>query len=518
MSHIITTYPRLPVKGNHTIRGKRVPVSDWRSLVHWFGSGRCGLDLQRREALLQVARQFDGLLHRPLDRFDVDDCAAVEVFGQIIYTIDQELLELGAGMRDRAGRPEPLPVNVCLLPALKGTNWLALLLDAWCVPWRSGEGDSFLPRDAQEALFLRTLRRLLDADCRFRFVRRAIGPLLLGAGLVQLALRSRVGEFDSDHVQLVWRHEGAFAEVARVHPKLLPVLTLLLRAGALDGDTPPTAADVLRRMRAALAARLPAPAWRWLILHGVRFVADLGDPRLELDAMVAVLSELAACDFPPPPASRFMQAWRSLNGKLECTGAWCSLPKRIRRVLLAEAARRAALPGFADWCAEAERVMFAITTPGDKVADLPKRCGYAWLKRRAAEIERREQRRHAVAGLQWESPLCGLRVGNRQVVPLTSGVEMFDEAMFMRSCLADFAMSCSEGRALVFSVRDEQGRPVANLLYRRDAHARWEFVQARRRFNRLPGQGLLRLAEAVGGLLQSTAAANFIFQLDPEAS
>ncbi len=517
MSYIITTYPGLPVTGNHTIRGKRVSVADWRSLVSWFHSGRCSLDRQRCEALLQVARQFDAQLHRPLDRLDFEGCTVVEAFGQIHYIADHGLLELGAGVRDRAGKPLPLEVNVCLLPALKGTYWLVLLLDAWCIQWRSADSDAFLPQDAQEALFLRTLRRLLDADLRFRLVRRAIGPMLLGAELYRLALRSRVGEFNSEHAQLVWQHQDAFTEVARVHPKLLPVLTLLLRAGALDGD-PPTAADVLCKMRVALDARLPKPAWRWLVKHGIRFLIPFGVPRLELDAMAALLRDLGAAGFPPPPSRRFLQSWRSLNGAIDGKDKWCVLPVRIRRAMLAEAARRAALPGFADWCGEAERVMFAVTTPNDSVADLPKRCGYAWLKKRASEIERREHLRHAVASLQWSSPLGELRIGNRRVVPLLSGCELFDEAMYMRSCLADYAKVCVDCNALLFSVRDEHGQPVANLLFRRNPHARWEFIEAKRRFNRLPGDGILKLGTAVAAMLQSSAAANFIFQLDPEAS
>lgn len=505
-------------RANHTVRGMRISTADWRLLVALFRSERCGLDGQRQQALLQAARQLDAQLNRPLERFDLEGCSVVEVFGQIGYIAGHDQRALGCSMRDRAGAPYPINVNVSLLPALNGTTWLAMLLDALCISWRTGEGGSFFAGDAQEALFLRTLRRMLEADARFRLVRRKIGLLLLGPDFHALALRSRVGEFDAIHVTRVWQHHDAFTEVARVHPKLLPVLTLLLRSGAFHGEPLPTAADVLRRMRAALAARLPGAAWRWLVRHGVRFLMAFGRPRLELGSLVAVVSELAAAGFPPPPSRRFMQSWRSLNGALEGKGKWCVLPVRIRRAMLAEADRRAAMPGFAEWCGEAERIMFAVTTPGDSVVELPKRCGYAWLKKRAAAIERREQQRHALAGLQWSCPIGEVCIGNRSVVPLQNGIAMFEEALYMRSCLAEYAKPCSEGRALVFSVRDEQGRPVANLLFRRNAHARWEFAQAKRRFNRLPGDGLLALAGVIGALLQSTVAAKTFVQLDPEAS
>lgn len=518
MSQSINSLRDPRARANHTVRGMRMSTADWRLLAALFRSGRCGLDGQRQQALLQAARQLDAQLNRPLERFELEGCSVVEVFGQIGYIADHDQRALGCSMRDRFGAPYPIDVNVSLLPALNGTTWLAMLLDAWCIDWRSSEGGTSFAEDAQEALFLRTLRRMLEADARFRLVRRKIGLLLLGPDFHALALRSRAGEFDADHATRVWQHHEAFAEVARVHPKLLPVLTLLLRAGAFDGEPPPTADDVLRRMRAALAARLPGAAWRWLVRHGVRFLLPFGRPRLELGAMVAVAGELAAAGFPPPPSARFMQSWRSLNGALEGKGKWCVLPVRIRRGMLAEAVRRAALPGFAEWCGEAERVMFAVTTPGDSVAELPKRCGYAWLKKRAAEIEYREQMRHALAGLQWPCPIGEVRIGNRSVVPLQTGIAMFEEALYMRSCLAEYAKPCSEGRALVFSVRDDQGRPVANLLFRRNAHARWEFAQAKRRFNRLPGDGLLALAGVIGALLQSNAATKKSVQLDPEAS
>ncbi len=517
MSHIVSSAPALPEKGNHTVRGQRLSVADWRSLVSVFRSGRSGLDEQRRQALVQAARQFDAALHWPFDRFAFDGGTAVEVFGQVVYLADHARREVHAGLRDSSGVPQWLPMNVSLLPSLNGTTWLAMLLDAWCLPWRTGEGGSAFASDAQEALFLRTLRRMLDADDRFNAVRRVIGPLLLGGELYALALRARSGWFDSEHASLVWQHQDAFAEVARVHPKLLPVLTLLLRGAAIGGEPPVTAADVLHRMRVALAGRLPGGAWRWLIRHGTRFVEGFGKPRLELSALLAVLSALDECDFPPPPARRFMQGWRSLNGVLERKTTWCVLPVRIRRALLAEASRRAASPSFADWCREAERVMFAVTTPGDTVPDLPKRCGYAWLRRRAIDIEAREQIRHALAGLAWSSPVGEVRFGNRSVLPLLRGIDLYDEAIYMHSCLADYAKPCSEGSALVFSVRDEQGRPVANLLYRRSEQGRWQFAEAKRRFNRLPGEGLLKLADAIAAMLQSSAATNSLFQLDPEA-
>lgn len=518
MNHFNTALHAAAPTRNHTVRGQRLSVADWRCLPALFRSGRCGLDAQRRVALLQAARLLDAQLCHPVERYALHDCHVVEVFGQVAYLTDNDCLVVGAGMRDPQGGLYPTEANVSLLPALHGTTWLAMLLDAACVPWRSGEGGTPFANDGQEALLLRTLRRMLEADGRFRRMRRVIGPRLLGPELHALALRSRVGECDSDHATLVWQHADAFAEVARVHPKLLQVLTLLLRAGALQGEQPPTAADVLRRMRAALAERLPGPAWRWLIRHGVRFLVDLGKPRLELGAVVAVLGDLAAIGFPPPPSPRFMQGWRSVNGVLETKGQWCVLPPRIRAVLLAEARRRAPLPGFSDWCGEAERIMFAVTTPGDRLADLPKRCGYVWLTKRTAEIERREQLRHAVAGLRWSSPIGEVRFGNRRVLPLLTGVDMFNEAMYMRSCLADFALPCSQGKALVLSVRDEAGRPVANLLFQRSARSRWVFVQAKRRFNQLPGAGLLALADAMGALLQSSAATNSLPQLNPEAS
>ncbi len=498
--------------GNRTAFGRRLTVADWRQLPALLSEGRSTLDMKRRVALLDASRQLDAWLSCGPSAYDECAIHRVEVFGVLSYArIDGSSPEVRGEFRDMNGKLLPLKVNFSLLPALKGVWWLGVVLDAWGVPWRSEPPLSPEPADEQERRVLSILRRMLDADVRFRRLRAELAQLVLGDELLSLAVRSRIPLLDKWHVNLVMTYRAVYEEVARVHPKLLPLLTLWLRDfGPLcrqmvkDGKSP---AQMFSDFRRLTVAGMPSRSWTWLVRNGLGFLVSQPHVQVRFIGVRELLREFMAIGLKSPPPARLVRSWLALNGRNVKAG-WAPIPVSVRRVLVREAHARKTLPGFDGWCKDAQLVMFATTDPAAPFREVPKGAGWKWLKARVALQHASDDERHAFEGLSWKSPIGTLKVLGMTVTPLTSGAAMFHEGVYMHSCLSDHIGPCDEGKELVVSVRDANGKPAANISFVRDrAEGRdeaWSFRECKARFNREPSAGMYVLAKIVEQVLRAS--------------
>lgn len=486
-------------KDNYTYRRTAVDVRGWRQ-VEQVGN-HSGLDDPHRVALVRAMRLLDQALVRPLHVMGDGNTRVVEVFGAIQYKADAETRQFSAGCFDQTGAFAPLDYHqFSVFPALLGTWWLGVVLDVWGLPWRSTGSVPAARNDDQDRLLLKVLRRMLDRDVRFRRLRLAIGPSLLGESLFVVALRMKSGMLTDDEANRIWRHGDACFEVARVHPKLLPLLNLWLRRNPKDVN----AGNVVARLRQALLGetpKLPASAWRWVVRHGVRPFVTVGVSFSRVRAMVAAVNSVEPRQ-PLPP--RFLQAWLNVNEPVdEPKGCGCALDPKVRRIIFKEATRRRNDPDFGAWCVHAERIMYAATIPGNKIEAIPSRVGWRWLEKTALKAEQDHRKRLQVAGLQWDSAIGQHCYGEYKVVPLESGNELFNEGLAMSSCIAEYAEQCAEGDHRIFSVRDKHGKPLGDILLTirlEETSPLWRVEDAKRRFNRPANRLLTQIAESVACL------------------
>lgn len=147
--------------------------------------------------------------------------------------------------------------------------------------------------------------------------------------------------------------------------------------------------------------------------------------------------------------------------------------------------------------------MYGATVPDNKIKSVPSRVGWRWLERTALKAEEAYKRRLRVAKLKWDSAIGQHGYGEYKVVPLVSGSDLFNEGLAMSSCIADYAVKCAEGDHRIFAVRDEQGKPLGDILLvinRGRASPSWRVDDAKRRFNQPANRLLMQIADSVACL------------------
>ena len=501
--------------GNRTVFGTRLAVADWRQLGALLSQNTSQhplpLDADRQVALIEALRQLDAWLNVGPVVSSEGDTHSVEVFGVLLYVRDNgDTPAIRAGHRNLLGQVVPLNLTFALLPSLIGVWWLGLVLDTWGVAWRCGPPSSPEPSSEQERLLLSILRRMLDADARFRRLRAQLARLVLGDELLSLATRSSLHALDSQHVHLVMTHRAVFEEVDRVHPKLLPLLALWLRDfSALcmqmkeDGASP---REFFSAFHQCTRVRMPAKAWPWLIRNGLGFLRSHRFLTVNFMGVRELVREFIEIGLCAPPPQRLMRAWLALNGR-KVKESWVPIPCGVRRVLVREAQVRKTRPGFDAWCKEALQVMFAVTDPNTSFSPVPKGAGWKWLKNRVERYLWEASCRHIQDFSNWASPIGPLEVLGMKVLPLTFASDMYEESVYMHSCLADHIERCQQGKELVFSVRDAHDKPVANIAYTRfrpgGRNEMWRFHEAKGRFNREVSPGIGRVAGIVEQVLRA---------------
>lgn len=501
--------------GNRTVLGKRLAVADWRQLAALLSQHASQhtlpLDADRQVALIEALRQLDAWLTAGPIVCSDGNVHRVEVFGVLLYVReDGDTPMIRAEHRNLLGQVVPLNETFALLPSFIGVWWLGLVLDAWGVSWRSGPPSSPDPSGEQERLLLTILRRMLDADGRFRHLRAQLGRLVLDRELFSLVMRSRIRALDSQHVQLVMTHRAVFEEMDRVHPKLLPLLALWLRDFSpmclhmkRSGSSP---REFFNAFHECMCVRMPAKAWPWLIRNGLGFLRGHRFLTVNFMGVRELVREFVEIGIGSPPPRRLMRAWLALNGRKVKEG-WVPIPCSVRRVLVREAQVRKSRPGFDAWCKEALQVMFAVTDPKSSFSSVPKGAGWKWLRAGVDRYLWDASCRHSRNLEGWASPIGALEVLGMKVLPLTCASDMYEESVYMHSCLTDHIERCQQGKELVVSVRDAHHKPVANIAYVRfrpsGRNEVWCLREAKGRFNREVSPGVWRVAGIIEQLLRA---------------
>ena len=144
--------------------------------------------------------------------------------------------------------------------------------------------------------------------------------LHIGPNTINLAMRARLrtspAVLHAKHLNLVLRHQRAFATMANENPKLLPALTAWLLHDKNDCvDNSPSSVDALPAMRRdLLAAGLPPVAWRYLAQHGFKRLQPHNVAYSYWTALLQTLRALNAARWPPLPPRAFLRLLHDTAG------------------------------------------------------------------------------------------------------------------------------------------------------------------------------------------------------------
>jgi hypothetical protein len=126
----------------------------------------------------------------------------------------------------------------------------------------------------------------------------------------------------------------------------------------------------------------------------------------------------------------------------------------------------------------------------------------------------REEARLAIkeynANCSWGSALEASVYGEYEVIPLTDGRMLADEAAAMHHCVDGYVNLCKEKGHRIFSIR-EKGERIATLQICKYPHgksvAKWEVRQVRRHCNGMAPPLVKALADRVANDYQAACAA-----------
>ncbi len=483
-------------RGNATVMRRRYTVAGWRRLSTELDPARCGLDARRAAALLHAMRHLDAVLENPIRVYVDGRERVVELLGVFRYFADLDTRRLQAGrfLRDGSFARWTDDRPFALFPAMHGDYWLPWLLDVSGLDWRTqryphDDVDSWRPHDAIERRFVAILRRMIDADRRFRAMRVDVAARLVGADVLAIAVRACTWRpyraLTLSALQHAWRNFACYAEVARQAPRLLPLVPLAF--GPRDLRIRP--AEILQLLRTAVTKGSPHPgigdaAWRWLLEHGVRGLQHVVEQPWghdSIDDVHRLLEAMRDAGWPVSPAPRFWRMWSGFNRHVRAQPAieiedWCrwnQVPSRLLRLLAKEADERRDQPDFAAWCDETGDALQALVDPRLGGAPrlghsrfaraIPRRPDRGWFQRTAA------QRKAEIAILassdpcRWDDFLGERSYGSLTAVPLVTSHALFDEGRAMHHCVLDYAKDCTAGVARVYALRSKEGRRVATV-------------------------------------------------------
>jgi hypothetical protein len=122
------------------------------------------------------------------------------------------------------------------------------------------------------------------------------------------------------------------------------------------------------------------------------------------------------------------------------------------------------------------------------------RAGWPWLR---AQAQHHALRTAAASPQPWNCPCESFVHEGLGVWPIRSVLELREEAMAMRNCLADYAAACVARVAQPFSVRDPEGKRIACvMLERRRPHLPWSVSQVAGPMNHPPDEKAISAARA----------------------
>ncbi len=491
-----------------------LPVAVPDDLARAFG---CGTSLDAGRALLRrrladLCAWLDTQLEQSPRVIEQGPSRLVTVLQTVGFQVDYVSRRVSVARLDTRGSAQTLDLEIELGVPLCTSYWLRWVIEDLRLSASAGQRPLFATdrqATAHDAWLMASAYRLLQNDPRFIWLRQEGLPRALGLDreLSALAVRARparvVAQMPRSTYNLVWRHEHLFRRVARENPQLLRLLELCLRDEVLPlkGDPVAEMRDYFRTKKCSEAA------WRYVHRHGDRLFSVACSMASNIGLLHVCLSYLRTLDaagLPPPPPPTLARAWFRCyipddSDRLLFFTRWCAVHPSVSRALLLAADARRRSPEFSTFVSEATGVLHWAIATGHVLTKSQARAGWRWLRRNWQGWYVATQRIEALRYPAWGFPLPQTVIGRFEVMPLSNGAALVEEAYAMRNCLDLYAQRCESGEVRLFSVRcAETGRRIATLGLGVDwVESSWHVLDIRRFANRPPTVELQRLAAEV---------------------
>jgi hypothetical protein len=392
----------------------------------------------------------------------------VTVFEGLSYAInsDQRYIEADQVIN---GAYEPCGVAFEIGRPLRTRNWILYILENLDLA-NASQRDLFFNAtmiDDFAQWITDTAYRSLLRDPRFQELRRALPRLFkIPRDIYSIALAARprpVGPLlNSRTVNIVWRNEQAFRQVARENPHLLPLL--LSYIDRYPANRPVNIMDPVKLIKHGLReSGLSEATWRYLSRHGSRLFRipwEVTDGQGLFEVAIRFLEALQSAGLPPPPPPSVVKAF--LHGYNAHCGNNARIGKHFHarvnpvalRAGLLEADRRrqaGAVEGFAE---EFLGVCWWSEWASNLLDENQTKAGWQWFVHRWREEEDTKVLIEIYKPAQWLTRVGRFQMGQLVVVPLQSSEALIRESLAMRNCLHACIDDCESGDLEIYSVRD----------------------------------------------------------------
>jgi hypothetical protein len=263
-------------------------------------------------------------------------------------------------------------------------------------------------------------------------------------------------------VNLVWRHDKAFRQVAREQPQLLPLLLAMVSQWpakqGFGGEDP------VRLLKDEFTqARITPAGWRYLVRHGARlfevaWANSTGQPALDVAVRYLQVLQFAGLPPPPPPsiAKHFLHAFSRHHGDDTFVeeGFYGSIPAAVLRAGFLEANLLRQIDGLRGFAQEFIGVCCFFESRFTSLDANQTKAGWKWMVRRWRALESEQSTIAAAGDPVWKARLAGFGLGGLTIVPIESAADLALEAMALRNCLENYLEDCTEGGIEIYSLRD----------------------------------------------------------------
>lgn len=435
----------------------------------WMESSSDAKTFQSQLATLRKA--LHKLLDNPIRLDEKGGGREVTLFESIIYRISPKLQSIKAFRIGSSGHLLGDAYRRDVFPGLGAHYDLLPLLDRLGIWERTPQADLFCDGKSQfirKSALAAAVWPALKRDWRFRYLRHSLLPqrLALDKDVLNLALRCRIApqeRITAESFTRVWQHKALLESVAQENSGLLPLILHGLERGILDPEY-----DLVQALRANLLNRGVTPAaWRYLTRYGARLFRPFWErkPDTNLFHLAAeYLNRLDEMGLPPPPSLAMARAWLDIeagycNGELHWSRAWWNLPTPILGAAF-HSPRRTDPTFLREFTAAAHWAIYEKPAPDSN----QRKAGWVWVKRQWKTWQAEQDARAAAGEIVWTSLIGEVLAGDLVAVPLITEIQLVDEGLAMRNCLATYTEWCLNGDVRLFSIRRvDSGKRIADL-------------------------------------------------------